>query len=153
MTTGSMVFGIGSFAFAAGGLPGPVHLDNEDVAFSGYSPSSNNSTVQESVTNPKKATIRGKIRFERRFTRVSAGDPLGEPRSQEYWTLVIHTKEDLYLLNQQFNLGSPYAPEAVEVAGVTLRPGSEVELDAVIVKGAPQLFLVLNVERITLVMD
>jgi hypothetical protein len=69
--------------------------------------------------------------------------------------MVIHSNENRYLLNQRFNLGGTRAPESIEVAGVTLRPGSIVKVEGEVFSGGgiPGHYILTQIKSLDLMMD
>lgn len=77
-------------------------------------------------------TVQGKVSFERRATVVPLtvcdnGRPCYE--SKPYWSMLIASETGKFELDQAFALGSHNEPDAVEMAGVTIRPGFQVEVE------------------------
>jgi len=111
--------------------------------------------VDERDNRPERGIVRGTVWFEKRYTRVPEAMCEGTPcqKSQGYWTLVIYSDEVKYILKEMYAIGSLMAPDSVDIAGVVLRPGSSVQVDALMIRNSPDLFFLLGITSIELLMD
>jgi len=128
--------------------------------FCGIHPSSNAiaaETHQPTMTDSSLISVTGIVRFEQRLTRVAANLCGRSPcsHSKVYWSVVIDSGNDRYLLNRKFEMGRVEAPESVELMGVVLRPGSIVRVSGEVYSSIsnPRFFILSQVKGLDLVMD
>ncbi len=113
------------------------------------------SSVVDSASPVSRRMVTGKVVFQPRYTRVVDEICDGAPckESQMYWSLVIEANGSQYLLNEKLNLGQTRAPLVTELAGVSLRHGSVVELDGDFVDFGPHLYSIQKIHHLELVTD
>lgn len=107
---------------------------------------------------PLETVIQGKVDFKPRFTRVhessgTGANGVGSPNSQIYWSIEVTSGPTRYVLNRRNHVGNPIAPDAIDLAGVMLRSGSLVEIEGKVVTTIPNYFVLLDVNKVTLLSD
>jgi hypothetical protein len=107
---------------------------------------------------PMQKNIVGQVKFEPRYTRIIENSCAGvrcEPStsSQVYWRIAIVAGENQYVLNSQFNQGNPTLPESIQLGEMIVRPGSTVQIEGNVLPVAHNLFLITDIEKMSLVMD
>ena len=110
--------------------------------------------VPEKVSTSGMETVfTGQIRFEPRYTRVPESLCRTAPcqSSRLYWSLVIYAGKVRYLFDQEMVAGGDRAPEFLEIQGVKFAPGATVTIQGKVSEGSPDLFFLLNIEKIDLV--
>lgn len=129
-----------------------VNADQGDEIYSKYGGSREH---DEDWVNPETVQLTGQVKFEPRYTRVISDQCGNNPchQSQVYWTLVIEASGSKYLLNRKLSVGLKRAPEAMQVAGVNIRPGLTIQIEAHAVRYAPELFVLLDVQKVSLLPD
>lgn len=104
----------------------------------------------------KLSRIQGAASFEMRSTVVPmtvCTEGMVCPRSQVYWTLVVHSGQVKYEIARPFAYGSTVQPESLEVSGVRIRPGLWISLEGVVYSLMPNYNVVSDVRNITVVPD
>lgn len=110
------------------------------------------------------AQFSGQVDFERRSTVVPmdgvgamyvCGGDSGLPceTSKPYWVVVIHDRYVDYEIAKIYNMGEKSAPEDVEIAGVVVRPGTQIEVEAVVEPIFSDYVIVREVTRAGIRMD
>lgn len=100
--------------------------------------------------------IRGKVSFQRRQTVV----PLslckeGErcPRSKPYWTIIVAAGNGLFELDETFALGKEVPPQSLQVAGLSVRAGVQVILEAKVDAIADDYGMISEIKSLEIVSD
>ncbi|OFZ19727.1 MAG: hypothetical protein A2X94_16875 [Bdellovibrionales bacterium GWB1_55_8] len=100
-------------------------------------------------------TVLGKANFERRSTVVPMAVCEAEPCAKPtiYWSLVLIDGGVRYEVNQIFALGSRTQPSSIEIAGVRVNLGAQVEIEGRVQALGSDYALVSDVNKATILPD
>lgn len=113
------------------------------------------SAFAHSEGSPREMRVTGEVSFERRATIVPFRLCESEPcaRSTVYWSVIVHSQGVDYELDQTFNSGEENPPEAIELQGVVLRPGTRVAMDGKVELVARGYAILMDLKKVDIVMD
>ncbi|MBC7692075.1 MAG: hypothetical protein H7222_09915 [Methylotenera sp.] len=104
-----------------------------------------------------RATVSGKVTFERRWTIVPMimCQPQSLPcvKSHPYWVLTVTQDGVKYQLDTVYALGNENAPEAMNVNGALIRQGSQVSLEGRIQLISQGFAVISDLNRVDITMD
>jgi hypothetical protein len=99
--------------------------------------------------------VTGNVLFEKRATVVPmlVCETKICPKSEPYWVLVVADGLMKYEVGQIFEKGSEVQPEAIELAGVVIRPGSRISIDGRVESVCENYAIVNDIQGASLLMD
>jgi hypothetical protein len=98
--------------------------------------------------------IEGIVTIEKRATIVASDPGCTEcQKSKPFWALVVRQPKKTFELNEMFFLGNEDAPPAVELAGISIQPGAEIQLRAEVAADYGQYAFVGKVEQVRVVRE
>lgn len=99
--------------------------------------------------------IIGKVHFKAKktITPMAMCGLEGCPTSEKYWVLWVEAENGNFEIDEIFALGSETAPESIEIAGIPIRPGSQIGFTGDVYQVSDDYALVSEIENLTLLMD